>query len=142
MTVQAMAVSDLLAQPHGCKVAGETLKQLQALISGASPDEVRALRRTLFKREEPANTAQDPDAALSAGWREGAYPCKNLMSRRNHELQKYRLQVELLKLQSWVKESGQRVAILFEGRDAAGKGGAIKRFMAHLNPHGARVVAL
>jgi polyphosphate kinase 2 len=50
--------------------------------------------------------------------------------------------VELLKLQAWVKETGQRVVILFEGRDAAGKGGAIKRFMEHLNPRGARVVAL
>jgi polyphosphate kinase 2 len=52
------------------------------------------------------------------------------------------LQVELLKLQAWVKSTGQKVVILFEGRDAAGKGGAIKRFMEHLNPRGARVVAL
>ncbi len=52
------------------------------------------------------------------------------------------LQVELLKLQAWVKESGQRVVVLFEGRDAAGKGGTIRRFMEHLNPRGARVVAL
>ena len=64
------------------------------------------------------------------------------MSRRSYEKQKYRLQVELLKLQAWVKDTGQRVVILFEGRDAAGKGGAIKRFMEHLNPRGARVVAL
>jgi polyphosphate kinase len=142
MTVQAMALSDLLAQPHGSEPAGETLRQLQALVSGASPDELKMLRRTLFKRDEPASSGLDPDAELSAGWREGAYPYKNLMSRRNYERQKYRLQVELLKLQSWVKESGQRVVILFEGRDAAGKGGAIKRFMEHLNPRGARVVAL
>jgi polyphosphate kinase 2 (PPK2 family) len=60
----------------------------------------------------------------------------------SYEQQKYRLQVELLKLQAWVKETGQRVVILFEGRDAAGKGGTIKRFMEHLNPRGARVVAL
>lgn len=63
-------------------------------------------------------------------------------SRKSYEKQKYRLQVELLKLQAWVKESGQRVVILFEGRDAAGKGGTIRRFMEHLNPRGARVVAL
>jgi polyphosphate kinase 2 (PPK2 family) len=44
------------------------------------------------------------------------------MQRRNYERQKYRLQVELLKLQAWVKETGQKVVILFEGRDAAGKG--------------------
>ncbi|MCB0673987.1 MAG: polyphosphate kinase 2 [Saprospiraceae bacterium] len=64
------------------------------------------------------------------------------MSRKNYERQKYDLQVELLKLQHWVRENGARVIILFEGRDAAGKGGTIKRFMEHLNPRGARVVAL
>jgi polyphosphate kinase 2 len=52
------------------------------------------------------------------------------------------LQVELLKLQNWVKETGERIVVLFEGRDAAGKGGTIKRFMEHLNPRGARIVAL
>ncbi|MBX7125967.1 MAG: polyphosphate kinase 2 [Cyclobacteriaceae bacterium] len=64
------------------------------------------------------------------------------MSRKNYEFQKYNLQVELLKLQAWVKKSGARIVILFEGRDAAGKGGTIKRLMEHLNPRGARVVAL
>jgi polyphosphate kinase 2 (PPK2 family) len=84
----------------------------------------------------------DPDTELAPGWRDGGYPYKNLMSRRAYEKQKYRLQVELLKLQAWVKETGQRVVILFEGRDAAGKGGTIKRLMENLNPRGARVVAL
>jgi polyphosphate kinase len=64
------------------------------------------------------------------------------MQRKSYEKTKYQLQVELLKLQAWVKEHKQRVIILFEGRDAAGKGGTIKRFMEHLNPRGARVVAL
>jgi polyphosphate kinase 2 len=64
------------------------------------------------------------------------------MSRKRYERQKYQLQVELLKLQAWVKDTGQKVVILFEGRDAAGKGGAIKRFTEHLNPRGARVTAL
>lgn len=64
------------------------------------------------------------------------------MSRKSYEKQKYQLQVELLKLQAWVKETGQKVVILFEGRDAAGKGGTIKRMMEHLNPRGAHVVAL
>ena len=83
-----------------------------------------------------------PDEELARDWREGGYPYKHLMRRSTYEAQKYHLQVELLKLQAWVKETGQRVVILFEGRDAAGKGGAIKRFMEHLNPRGARVVAL
>jgi polyphosphate kinase len=142
MTVKQMALADLLAGANGKAPASETLQELRALIDGASPDEASALQRALFRRDESAAPAIDPDIELSAGWREGAYPYKNLMSRKNYERQKYRLQVELLKLQAWVKESGQRVVILFEGRDAAGKGGTIKRFMEHLNPRGARVVAL
>jgi polyphosphate kinase 2 len=143
--VKEQALSDILAA-HAKAGPGTTtswLGELRALIDGASPDEVRALRRALFDRaaDKPADGA-DPDIELAPGWREGGYPYKNLMSRRAYEKQKYRLQVELLKLQAWVKETGQRVVILFEGRDAAGKGGTIKRFMENLNPRGARVVAL
>jgi polyphosphate kinase 2 len=64
------------------------------------------------------------------------------ISRSYYEQQKELLQLELLKVQLWAKDTGQRIAILFEGRDAAGKGGAIKRFTEHLNPRGARIVAL
>jgi polyphosphate kinase len=104
---------------------------------------VKALRKLLFTAPSvPTAQGTDPDTELAPGWREGHYPYKNLLSRRAYEKQKYRLQVELLKLQAWVKDTGQRVVILFEGRDAAGKGGAIKRFMENLNPRGARVVAL
>lgn len=70
------------------------------------------------------------------------YPYNKRMSRRTYERQKKKLQIELLKVQSWTKETGQRIVSLFEGRDAAGKGGTIKRYMEHLNPRGARVVAL
>ena len=59
-----------------------------------------------------------------------------------YEAELFRLQVELVKVQQWAKETGARVVVLFEGRDAAGKGGTIKRFMEHLNPRGASVVAL
>ena len=72
----------------------------------------------------------------------GMYPYADRIGRVKYEREKARLQVELLKVQRWVKESGKKIVILFEGRDAAGKGGAIKRFMEHLNPRGARVVAL
>jgi polyphosphate kinase 2 len=140
-TVQEEALSDLLAGAGDAPSPGETIQRMQALIAGASPDEIKALRRDLFRRDR-TEPGIDPDAELSPGWREGAYPYRNLMSRRNYERQKYRLQVELLKLQAWVKETGQRVIMIFEGRDAAGKGGTIKRFMEHLNPRGARVVAL
>jgi polyphosphate kinase len=74
-------------------------------------------------------------------WREG-YPYNERMRRDDYEAEKRLLQIELLKLQNWVKSSGEKLVILFEGRDAAGKGGTIKRFMEHLNPRGARVVAL
>jgi len=141
-TTQALAIGDLLAKARRGQPANDLLRQLQALIEGASPDEVRSLRQTLFRADPPKAPEVDPDTALSKGWREGAYPYMNLLSRKSYERQKYRLQVELLKLQAWVKETGQRVVIVFEGRDAAGKGGAIKRFMEHLNPRGARVVAL
>jgi polyphosphate kinase 2 len=70
-----------------------------------------------------------------------ANPRKILDSiRYEEELEK--LQVELVKLQRWVGEKGKRIAILFEGRDAAGKGGTIRRFIEHLNPRAMRVVAL
>jgi polyphosphate kinase 2 len=74
-------------------------------------------------------------------WREG-YPYPQRMQRREYEIAKRSLQIELLKLQGWVKDTGQQLVIVFEGRDAAGKGGTIKRFTEHLNPRGARVVAL
>ncbi|MGL4325544.1 MAG: polyphosphate kinase 2 [Beijerinckiaceae bacterium] len=70
------------------------------------------------------------------------YPYKTRMGEKDYLKQMGLLQVELLKVQQWVKETGQKIVILFEGRDAAGKGGTIKRFMEHLNPRGARVVAL
>jgi len=70
------------------------------------------------------------------------YPYEKKMNREEYEASKQQLQIELLKMQNWVKETGQRIVILCEGRDAAGKGGTIKRMMEHLNPRGARVVAL
>ncbi len=74
-------------------------------------------------------------------WREG-YPYDERMSREEYNRSKRLLQIELLKLQYWAKRTGNRLVILFEGRDAAGKGGTIKRFMEHLNPRGSRIVAL
>ncbi len=102
----------------------------------------------------PTNTDLNTDASTNSTventpplsrkdiFKNGTYPYKNKISRTEYEKRKHELQVELLKMQSWVKETGQRIVILFEGRDAAGKGGAIKRFMEHLNPRGARIIAL
>ena len=82
-----------------------------------------------------------PDGVAVDTWREG-YPYDTRLSREVYEMDKRLLQIELLKLQNWVKDTGRRIVLLFEGRDAAGKGGTIKRFTEHLNPRGARVVAL
>jgi polyphosphate kinase 2 len=81
------------------------------------------------------------DGRIVDTWRED-YPYAERLSREEYEDDKRLLQIELLKLQNWIKASGARYALLFEGRDAAGKGGTIKRFTEHLNPRGARVVAL
>ncbi len=117
---------------------------LQAVADGRSADDLTALGQALAEQDDvvfgtpPVHGGDE----LVDDWRTAPYPYRNLMRRRVYEKEKYRLQVELLKLQAWVKETGQRVVIVFEGRDAAGKGGTIKRFMEHLNPRGARVVAL
>jgi polyphosphate kinase 2 len=82
-----------------------------------------------------------PDGTPVDTWRED-YPYDERMTRDYYDHHKRLLQIELVKLQNWVKDTGQRIVIIFEGRDAAGKGGTIKRFIEHLNPRGARVVAL
>jgi polyphosphate kinase 2 len=92
-------------------------------------------------RHHLAEMRHDPET-IRRLFENGEYPYHTKMRRPVYEKQKAALQVELLKVQRWVKETGQKVVILFEGRDAAGKGGTIKRFMEHLNPRGARVVAL
>ena len=92
----------------------------------------------LLVANAPHGSEEDSeDAELPPG-----YPYPDRIRRREYERNKKDLQIELLKVQNWVKETGQKVVVLFEGRDAAGKGGTIKRFMEHLNPRGARVVAL
>ncbi len=88
-----------------------------------------------------AHQKKDP-TFIAESFRSGTFPYKTKISRKTYESHKRELQVELLKVQKWVKDTGQKVVILFEGRDAAGKGGTIKRFMEHLNPRGCRVVAL
>ncbi|KNX37648.1 polyphosphate kinase 2 [Luteipulveratus halotolerans] len=82
-----------------------------------------------------------PDGSAVDTWREN-YPYDERISREDYDEQKYLLQVELLKFQRWNTETGGKHVLLFEGRDAAGKGGTIKRFMEHLNPRYARTVAL
>ncbi len=137
------AVRDIIENtpPHDIRTLAKTL---EVIMGGASAEDATILRNALLKKAPTVGSRNHsgPDEMLSDDWRDGGYPYRNLMSRKNYEKQKYRLQVELLKLQAWVKKSQAKLIVLFEGRDAAGKGGTIKRFMEHLNPRGARVVAL
>ncbi len=96
------------------------------------------------KKEKPANILVNiqVDEKQLKKEAEAYYPYKKKMPTAEYEALKFDLQIELIKWQNWVKESGERVMVFFEGRDAAGKGGTIKRVMEHLNPRGARVVAL
>jgi len=141
--LKKIAATQALMDPARPGSAPERAKALRAVLEGASPDDLRVLRNALLN---PAGmqgvSGENPDEELAPDWRDGGYPYRNLMRRSTYEKEKFRLQVELLKLQAWAKETGQRIVILFEGRDAAGKGGTIKRFMEHLNPRGAHVVAL
>ena len=94
-----------------------------------------------------ANEAPEPirnaiRRAEKNGILDPGYPHSERLPRKHYEKQLGALQIELVKLQAWAKETGARIAIVFEGRDAAGKGGTIKRFRENLNPRGARVVAL
>jgi polyphosphate kinase 2 len=142
--LETAAIEAYATEQAGIGADEVTAGAIRDLLEGVSPgDAVRILRSVLEQQRGLDKLARrQADRELADNWQEGGYPYKNLLSRKSYERQKYRLQVELLKLQAWVKETGQRVIVIFEGRDAAGKGGTIKRFMEHLNPRGARVVAL
>ena len=92
----------------------------------SAPDDIRTAIRESGKSDILSNT----------------YAYSDRLKRKSYEADLAALQIELVKLQAWVKESGARIAMVFEGRDAAGKGGTIKRFRENLNPRVARVVAL
>jgi polyphosphate kinase 2 len=98
--------------------------------------------RPAINETRPAGAADTGQPPRPKAFEQTIYPYKTHMRTDAYEAHKALLQVELLKVQRWVEETGQKLVILFEGRDAAGKGGTIKRFMEHLNPRTARVVAL
>ncbi|KKO46496.1 polyphosphate kinase [Arsukibacterium ikkense] len=116
--------------------------QFKAILEEASDDDIALLGKSMLRQLRKQGPSANPDVERLADNSDSPYPYKNRLQRKSYEKQKYDLQVELLKLQHWLKDTGNRVVILFEGRDAAGKGGTIKRFMEHLNPRGSRVVAL
>ena len=134
------AIEPTTAEPKAAatSVAPAAAKTAKAGDSGAKARKAKAVGQQLH---ELAAKRRDADAIRHA-FETGEYPYKEKMRTSVYEAHKAELQVELLKVQEWVKVTKQRIVILFEGRDAAGKGGTIKRFMEHLNPRGARVVAL
>ncbi|NGM19261.1 polyphosphate kinase 2 [Roseomonas stagni] len=103
-------------------------------IAHAAADLSRPHRRLAALRHDPE--------AVRRAFETGEYPYATRLTEKEYLARVKPLQVELLKAQAWVKDANERIVILFEGRDAAGKGGTIKRFMEHLNPRGARIVAL
>ncbi|MBT8051711.1 MAG: polyphosphate kinase 2 [Xanthomonadales bacterium] len=106
-----------------------------------APGAARDGRAGEYAADDISRIRKDPEA-IGALFKEGVYPYNEKVLRSEYEKEKALLQIELLKVQNWVKMSGQKIVIIFEGRDAAGKGGTIKRFMEHLNPRAAKVVAL
>ena len=105
------------------------------------PDEPEGPLGGSFRSEVISRMREDP-GAIGKLFKEGKYPYTDCIPDEVYAQQKALLQIELLKVQNWVKLSGQKIVVIFEGRDAAGKGGTIKRFMEHLNPRAAKVVAL
>jgi polyphosphate kinase len=104
-------------------------------------DELRTAGHTIGEDHDDDPVLLDADGRAVDTWREN-YPYDERLGREEYDEQKYLLQVELLKFQNWSQDVDGKHVVLFEGRDAAGKGGTIKRFMEHLNPRYARVVAL
>lgn len=110
----------------------------------SAPDGMNQTTMDVIEKNEPRSAGHpkpSPDRIREA-FENGTYPYARKMGRAQYEARKAELQAELLKVQLWAQEKGEKFALIFEGRDAAGKGGTIKRFMEHLNPRAARVVAL
>jgi polyphosphate kinase 2 len=140
MTSAEQVVNDVRRVPRGVGHSEQTRRALREALKEADLlDSLQGLSVTELDDDEAILLG--PDGREITTWQQD-YPYTERMSREEYEHTKRALQIELLKMQSWVKDSGQRVVVLFEGRDAAGKGGTIKRFTEHLNPRGSRVVAL
>ena len=140
MTSAEQVVNDFRRVPRGVGHSEQTRRALREALKEA--DLLDSLQGLSVKElDDDEAILLGPDGREITTWQQD-YPYTERMSREEYEHTKRALQIELLKMQSWVKDSGQRVVVLFEGRDAAGKGGTIKRFTEHLNPRGSRVVAL
>ena len=100
---QVAALQDIVSH------ADDKALALKTFLKGSSPEDIAEVRRLLRGGNGKYQAGLKPDEELARDWRKGVYPYKNLLSRKRYESQKYSLQVELLKLQAWVKETRQRV---------------------------------
>jgi len=127
--------------------SGNRMKGAIRLVPKAEPDassagDPAAPRKVAKVKAFDIEAKTLPDAIVDAAFRSGDYPYGKRMKRKRYEQELQPLQIELQKLATWVREKRERIVIVFEGRDGAGKGGTIGRFTQHLNPRQARVVAL
>ena len=121
--------------------SGQNLRQGHSGAGGSGGTSVVPPGVWVDDADEDDPVLRNADGSMVDTWRE-EYPYPERLTREEYDHLKRGLQVELLKLQYWVEDTGRRIVVVFEGRDAAGKGSTIKRFMEHLNPRTARVVAL
>ena len=132
-------VGSFRTSPRGAGHSERTRAELREALQAADLlDDLDG--HTIRELDDDEQVLLAPDGGEITTWRQD-YPYEERIDPGEYRARKRALQIELLKMQSWVKDTGQRVLVLFEGRDAAGKGGTIQRFIEHLNPRGARVVA-
>jgi len=146
-TAQRRQVKTAAAQSSDMKTTAVQSKEIITAATAAAQNSENSVSAT-NREEEPSNKntlisdVKSSKQAMLESFRNGDYPYAKKMKRDEYEEEKQKLQIELLKMQNYVRESGEKIVMIFEGRDAAGKGGTIKRINEHLNPRHAKVVAL
>jgi polyphosphate kinase len=115
------------------------MAELKQAMLALAPEDVMAMK---IDEKDRIDLDTLPEGIADAAFQSGGFPYDKRLKKKRYDKELRKLQIELLKMLDWVKTSGERVVILFEGRDAAGKGGTITRLTQHLNPRYVRVVAL
>lgn len=140
-------IKEIVRQVRALKttLSAEEMAQLvcENMLVGSREQMLKGLLTEIFNKEAKARRQHSAGMdELAADAQKGAFPYLHNYDDDLYKEELYALQVELLKMQRYVKESGLKIAVIFEGRDAAGKGSTIARFTQNINPRGARIVAL
>lgn len=140
-------IKEIVRQVRAMKTSLTAEEMAQLVFDNMQPKSrdhmLTALMAAIFEKQSKLRSRQTRDMdELSPDVNKGAFPYLHNYDDEMYKEELYALQVELLKLQRYVKEAGLKVAVIFEGRDAAGKGSTISRFTQNINPRGARIVAL